>query len=199
MRVEEARIQLPTERARSLRAILILAAFVPLFPFILLVGILVHVAYVPAASASANVAEIGAMVTLRFYPSSDDARYFTVATAQGTITRNICGFDWAHHARTSLYLTEQRQLVVLGAEGGCHLIFTLSPLRFEMRIDATNSNRWEYLGAFDYAPGLRFILPSEQSECLTQSDNRAGNLNARRWAWRDRCPPPDVSAPRQQP
>ena len=144
-----------------------------LAPVALVVCIILYTTLVPAHSAKVYVAEVDASVQLDFYwvwdEMSNNERYLTVTASGGWIRQSICGFDWAHRGRTSVYLTESRGIAVLGPDH-CDYLLRL-PLRLIERVSQVPSESWTYLGAFDLRSAgplrvLRFIPSSEERECI---------------------------------
>src|SRR3974390_3575165 len=97
-----------------------LAVSILLLPVILPVTAILYTKLVPAYSAEIYIKDIDATVALKFYrvwdEMKDNGRYVTVRAPSGRVTPNVCGFDWAHWARTSVYLTDDRGGAVLGPE-----------------------------------------------------------------------------------
>jgi hypothetical protein len=158
-----------------------LAVSILLLPVILLVAANVYTEMVPAYSAAIHIKEIDATVALRFYwvwdGAKDEGRYLSVRAPSGGAALNICGFDWAHWARTSVYLTEERAVAVLGPHY-CDYILR-SPYRTIDRAFRVPSDSWIYLGAFDFRGSgsrhiLRFIPAMEQRECIPMSGQDIG-------------------------
>lgn len=131
---------------------------------------------VPAHSAATAIDRLGVTVELNFHYTlfdGGDGRSVTARTASERMTRSLCGYDWAHAARTSLYLTSDRRVAILGSEDGCEALITPSPLAATSAI-TTASETWTYLGAFDFTPraygrALRFFPAAEQAECVPWS------------------------------
>jgi hypothetical protein len=155
--------------------------------------------YVPAYSAAFYIQEIGASVRLQFYwvwdEARDNGRYLTVSGPQGSIRHRLCGYDWAHWARTGIYLTADRKVAVLGPRYCDYLVSLTS--REVARAWKMASENWMYLGAFDfvgYPRGsgermLRFISAAEQGECIEMmSDERLPDWAVRNGARRRSCP-----------
>ena len=145
---------------RRIACVLIFAA---LLPFALPASCVLYINLIPAHSASFHVAEIDTTVSLAFHwlwPGSgnDSGRYLTVRSTQGSITHQMCEFDWAHNPRTGVYLTGEGRIGVHDA-GEC-----LGVERPNLVVSKNVPPGWRHLGAFDFVPGhapgtqeLRFI------------------------------------------
>ena len=127
----------------------------------------------PAHSARTKIPDLETDLTLRFYytwdENADAGRYLYVNTPSGRIRIAMTAFDWAHNSRTSVYLTPERKIAVLGPAGDDYLV-SLDPLT--TKVAAGVSENWAYLGAFDFQPAedggrpLRFVSAAEQAECI---------------------------------
>jgi hypothetical protein len=149
-----------------------------LLVFIVLAGLFVHSAIVPAHSASTTIPDVKTELTLRFYytwdESTDSGRYLYVDTPRGRIRVYMTAFDWAHNARTSIYLTPERKIAILGPAADDYLLSldSLTAKALAAKPAAGASENWTYLGAFDFevARGsgrlLRFVSAAEQAECI---------------------------------
>jgi hypothetical protein len=202
MKDETFRPSIREEFAGRIKRILLAAATLPLA---LPAAWAFYISFIPAHSASYYIAEIDTTVALRFYwlwdwKNDNDGRYLTVHSRPGTIIHQTCGYDWAHHARTSLYLTADNRVVVLGPENGCDAIFDPASPNVSTKIDisAEVSETWLYLGAFDltpetYGPTLRFYPASKQQECLHRSGSseRLSANSLRQSAW-EPCKKPEA-------
>jgi hypothetical protein len=144
-----------------------------MLPAVPLAAWVIYVDTVPAYSASFHIDEIDATVRLSFYWLWDEAgsysgRHVTVTSPKGTVTYKMCGFDWSHWARTGIYLTEDRNIAVVGTDTCDDLVSpadrTVTPAR------NMPSDNWTYLGAFDlkggYGRALRFVPAANQGECI---------------------------------
>jgi hypothetical protein len=128
---------------------------------------------VPAYSASTQIADLQATLTLRFYyiwdEQADRGRYLYVSTPGSKTRIALKAFDWAHNSRTSIYLTRERKIGIVGPIGDDYLVSS-DPLQTTTARGA--SYDWSYLGAFDFqllqggARRLRFISAAEQAECI---------------------------------
>ena len=131
-------------------------------------GFLLFTQLVPAVSAKAFVAELDTSVKLELYGVLDvrnsSGRYLVIDSPKGRISSNIAGFDWAHWSRTSLYLTEDRKIAVLGVLCSDYIIDP-SNLTIENLAGNAASDGWTYLGAFDGGSNLKFIPATAQREC----------------------------------
>ncbi|UPK05325.1 hypothetical protein [Bradyrhizobium sp. 170] len=149
--------------------LLLLAPLALILPVVIVVaGLFVHSAIVPAHSASTTIPDLETDLTLRFYSTwgdTDSGRYLYVNTPRGRIRIYMTAFDWAHYGRTSIYLTPERKIAVLGPSGDDYLV-SLDPLTTKIATGA--SENWTYLGAFDFqfmeggGRSLRFIGAAEQ-------------------------------------
>ena len=129
-------------------------------------GGLVYTQLVPVATAVTLIPELKASVRLELYYTlgdRDSGEYLTIDRPAG---RSKIGgiMDWAHWSRTSLYLTEDRKLAVLGTAYEDYIVDP-SNLTIKGLAGRIASERWTYLGAFDGGHSLRFIPVSEQREC----------------------------------
>ena len=161
-----------SDMAAAKTAILVGIAIL-LSPVVLVICVWLYTSYVPAHSAEVHIAEADATVRLDFYwvwdEMADNGRYLTVTTPVGWIRQNVCGFDWAHWSRTSVYLTETRGIAVLGPDH-CDYLFRL-PLHKIERAFQVPSEGWIYLGAFELRSDgmlrrLRFVPATEERECI---------------------------------
>ena len=182
-----------------LRTVLLLAAIVVAIPLAPIAAWIVYGAIVPAQSASTVIAEVLTTLTLRFYytwdgDNDDSGRYLHVTGPAGHLRVKLTAFDWAHNARTSLYLTPRREIGVLGPMGDDYLI-SLDPLGSRDRWVRGPSDDWTYLGAFDYdyrlpardGNRLRFFSAAEQIECIPMLGGQIGDYLPRTAARRNRC------------
>jgi hypothetical protein len=156
-------------------ALLLLAPLAFVLPFfILLAGALVHSVIVPDHTATARIPDLDTDLTLRFYSTwadNDSGRYLYINTPRGKIKIYMTAFDWAHNARTSIYLTPERRIAVLGPMGDDHLV-SVDTLTTSNVAAASESEKWAYIGAFDFQFAedgrrpLRFVSAAEQAECI---------------------------------
>jgi hypothetical protein len=154
--------------------LLLLAPLALMLPVVIVVaGLFVHSAVVPAHSASTRIPDLNTDLTLRFYSTwgnTDSGRYLYVHTPRGRTRIYMAAFDWAHNARTSIYLTPERKIAFLGPEGDDYLV-SLDTLT-ATKVAAGASENWSYLGAFDFqfaedgGRPLRFVSAAEQAECI---------------------------------
>jgi hypothetical protein len=187
----------------SARRIIHVLFFILTLSVALPVGCMLYIEFVPAYSSSSIIPETDTAVSVKFYwvedEMKDNGRRVTIRSPEGTITRKMCGYDWAHWARTGVYRTE-RGIAVLGPRG-CDYLFSLHPLA-ETASAGNSSDQWIYLGAFDfvgYPRGtadprrLRFISASEQAECIEMATEqfKASEPTARNHVRRMRCPLPE--------
>jgi hypothetical protein len=101
-----------------LMVLLVAAAVLVLAP---LAAIAVWIAYwkvVPVYSASTQLTDLQTTLTLRFYytwdENTDHGRYLYVTAPNGSTEIAMTAFDWAHNSRTSIYLTPQRKIGIIG-------------------------------------------------------------------------------------
>lgn len=145
---------------------------------------------VPRYSAVQDFDKYGFNVRLDLFLSNDEVRdsgrYFSVIHGTGYYTVMIPGWDWAHHARTSLYRIDDNHLAVLSAQGHDEEI-TLNP--FAMTPIKTGSgDNWDYLGAFDFVfppydrARLEFFDLEQLAECIPM-----GNEDPAKWAKESRA------------
>ena len=180
----------------SLRHVLILfAVIVVAIPLAPIVALLAWATFVPAYSASTFIASLRTNLTLCFYYTWDEntgrGRYLYVNGPTGSLRLAMTAFDWAHTGRTSLYLTPQREIGVLGPMDDDYVI-SLDPLRSRPLREAPKG--WVYLGAFDYEWSpfnerrLRFIGAEEQAECIPMRSDEDWSRRARASARHPGCP-----------
>jgi hypothetical protein len=173
-------------------------------PFLLLgavlVGWLIYGALVPVFAANSSIQENDSTVRLEFFRVNDlfndglqkSGRYLTITSPHGRIAYQMPGWDWAHRARTSLYLTGSKDIAILGPDGEDILIdVDRSKISRAVRI---SSGDWTYLGAFDFVQpvigghvrSLRFIPALEQDECVLDALPMQGKPRAD--ARKELCP-----------
>jgi hypothetical protein len=125
----------------------------------------------PVYSASVVIPELNTIIKLDFYmvwdETQESGRYLTVSTQQASVRSQIDGFDWVHNTRTSVYVTPERNIAVLGPMGDDYVI---DPRRSELKNlpSFASSVDWKYIGAFDWGANntLQFVPASQQSECI---------------------------------
>jgi hypothetical protein len=184
----------PPEGWRIRRVLFVLPLAVLLAPVMPIIALLVYAFFFPAYSASVVIPELQARVLLRFYYVQNDesGRHLTVATPRGDVTIGMTAFDWAHNSRTSIYLTPDSKLAVLGPAGDDYLVsFNPSPMNAGPPV-GVESNEWVYLGAFDYdlsggARTLRFLTAQEQGECIPMVGVATKATDTRPNARQSRC------------
>jgi hypothetical protein len=158
----------------------------------LLVCFLLYTALVPAFSASFRIPGNDATVRLEFFRINDlfsdglqaSGRYVTFISPHGRVEYNMPGWDWIHRARTSVYLTEAKNIAILGPDGE-DILVDADQLKIS-RAFRVSSEDWTYLGAFDfvqpiiggYVRSLRFIPATEQEECVPQNSSNEGAVRA---------------------
>jgi hypothetical protein len=190
-------------------AVLVTTAILVVLGVILFGVAFLNTSFVPAYSATYHIKAIDTDVRLKFYwvedENSDNGRYLTVSNRHGSVRKNVCGYDWAHNSRTSLYLTDESKIAVLGTNG-CDYIVDVQSLSVE-QVGDTPSQRWTYLGAFMLtneppytaaSRALRFIDAPRQEECVvTSGTSETSGVRdlpvARAAARKERCPPPPPS------
>ena len=181
-----------------------IAVFGPLVMLIGLVVLIVGMVYIPtklfpAHSAEFHIRELDATVGIQFYwlwgVGNGDGRYLTVSTRYGYVTHEMCGFDWAHWSRTSVYLAGADQIAVVGPQE-CDYLISVDGLVVSPAFKVPSAD-WVYLGAFHFAaspggPGareLRFFPASEQRECIEEAtEPPMYDWAVRNSARKSRCP-----------
>ena len=132
----------------------------------------------PVHSASVFIPELNATIKLDFYMvwdvTQESGRYLTVSSQEASVRSQIYGFDWVHNARTSVYETPDRKIVVLGPVGADYVI---DPRRGELKSLSSfaSSVGWNYIGAFDFGRAyhtLHFFPASQQPECIPMLTSR---------------------------
>ena len=132
----------------------------------------------PVHSASVFIPELNATIKLDFYmvwdETQESGRYLTVSSQEASVRSQIYGFDWVHNARTSVYETPDRKIVVLGPVGADYVI---DPRRGELKSLSSfaSSVGWNYIGAFDFGRAyhtLHFFPASQQPECIPMLTSR---------------------------
>lgn len=146
---------------------------------------------VPAATAETFVPELKASVRLDLYyrlNDEDSGQYLVVDGPNGRIADKIGSImDWVHWSRTSLYLTEDRKIAVLGTAYADYIVDP-SSRTINVLAGQVASERWRYLGAFEGGLRLRFIPMSEQRECnATATDDEPHSWAARPLSRQGRC------------
>jgi hypothetical protein len=173
-------------------------------PFLLLgavlLGWMAYAAVVPVFAADSRIPENDSTIRLEFFRVNDlfsdglhkSGRYLTVSSPHGRIAYNMPGFDWAHRARTSIYLTGSNGIAVLGPDGEDIVVdVDRSKISRAFRI---SSGDWTYLGAFDFVQhgshtrSLRFVSALEQEECVLDTLPLQGKPRAD--ARKEICPTP---------
>lgn len=181
---------LRTRAVRFLIAIVIIPILVP-------IASIIYIKWVPAHSATLEIRELNAQLTLRFYylwgpelTAPDHGRYLTVRSPAGSKTIAMNAFDWAHNSRTSVYRTPNGEIAILGPIEDDYFV-TLSPLKVVERFGPL-SERWTYLGAFDYEllqhdRKLRFVRADEQAECIPMRGGDTMEWQPRKTARQRNC------------
>jgi len=185
-------------KRRFLTVALALLAAVLLLPLLLVVQLFSQ-RLVPAFSATTQIDQLDTTIEIDLYSTSpigkaEFARYLTVRTPEGTIKREMSG-DWGGATRTSLYLTEDGQIAILGPANDDYLV-SLKPPNITNRF-ARASEGWAYLGAFDFVTHISttgrhtrtfaLIAPVDQRECIPiMGDFEPGRH--RSFAYQRSCP-----------
>jgi hypothetical protein len=106
-------------------------------------------------------------------------------------------FDWAHNSRTSIYVTPERKIGIVGPTGDDYLA-SLDPLQ---TVTAKGpSYDWTYLGAFDFellqgkSQRLRFVGAAEQAECIPMRGADIARDQVRKIARQSECDHYEASA-----
>jgi hypothetical protein len=124
----------------------------------------------PAQSAEALLPELDATIKLKFYYSwgdNDSGRYISVTDRNGNVRGKIDGWDWAHHARTSIYATPEGNLAILGPAQSDYLVDRKTLQLKNLWGAGKSSEIWKYLGAFDFQErSLHFFPAADQKECI---------------------------------
>jgi hypothetical protein len=166
------------------------------------VGWVAYSLLVPAYSARFQIPESGTTVGLEFFWANDlwrdglseKTRYITVTSPRGTVKYSMDGWDWAHRARTSVYVTnDEKSLAVLGPDHE-DVVIDIEQLKVSRAFRITSQD-WTYLGAFDFVPSVirgrdrtfRFIPASEQAECVPTEPNGSKLWAPRNSARKSRC------------
>lgn len=163
-------------------------------PVVAVAAYIVFWTVVPAYSASTQIAELQATLTLRFYyiwdEQADRGRYLYVGTPDGATRIAMQAFDWAHNSRTGIYITPERDIGIIGPFGDEYMA-SLDPPR--MTAARGPSEDWSYLGAFDFeilqggARRLRFVRATEQAECIPMRGLGIESDQVRKTARRGDC------------
>jgi hypothetical protein len=155
----------------------------------------------PAYSASTVIADLQTTLTLRFYyiwdQQTDRGRYLNVTTPDGTVRIAMKAVDWAHNSRTSIYVTPERKIGIVGPIGDDYLA-SLDPL--QTMTAKGPSYDWTYLGAFDFellqgkSQRLRFVSAAEQAECIPMRGADIARDQVRKIARQSECDHYEASA-----
>jgi hypothetical protein len=184
-------------RCLAVIAIMCGIAVVPAAAILLYVG---YYMLVPRYSAVADFDKLGFNLRLDLYLSDDEARdsgrYLSVISGGSYHTVMIPGWNWSHHARTSIYRIDANHLAVLSALGYDDKI-TLTPFSFSPIVSDPGEG-WQYLGAFDFnfPPGkrarLEFFPAAQLAECIPMGTDDPSQWadKPRAAARRDNCPTP---------
>jgi hypothetical protein len=124
----------------------------------------------PAQFAEVFVPEFDVAVKLQFYYTwgdNDSGRYISVTNRNGTVRGKIDGWDWAHNARTNIYLTPEGNVAVLGPSQSDYIVDGKTLQLNYLWGAGASSQRWKYLGAFDFDnKTLHFLPASGLKECI---------------------------------
>jgi hypothetical protein len=184
---------------RSLAVIAIMCgvAVVPGVAMLLYVG---YYMLVPRYSAVVDFDRLGFNLRLDLYLSDDEARdsgrYLSVINGGSYHTVMIPGWNWSHHARTSVYRIDANHIAVLSALGYDDKV-TLTPFAFAPIVSETGE-QWQYLGAFDFnfPPGkrarLEFVPAAQLPECIPMRTD-----DPSKWADKPRAAARRASCPTQ--
>jgi hypothetical protein len=194
---------------RLLRQCVIVAAIMGGVAVIPAAIISLYVGYymlVPRYSAVVEFDKFGFNLRLDLFLSDDEGRdsgrYLSVINGGSYHTVMIPGWDWSHHARTSIYRIDDNHLAVLSALGYDGKI-TLKPFGIGPVV-SDRGDGWQYLGAFDFLfppngrPRLQFF-DSRLAECIPM-----GMAEPSSWADKPRAaarhancpsPPPELGVP----
>jgi hypothetical protein len=183
---------------RCLLAVAILGG-ISLLPAALISAYVGYYMLAPRYAAVAYFGDLGFNLRLEFYLTDDEARdsgrYLSVISGGSYETRMLGGWDWAHRARTSIYLIDAAHIAVLSPLGYAYEI-TLKPVAF-VPLVSDRSEQWHYLGAFDFVfppgqkPRLQF-LDARLPECVPMGGADPGSWRdqPRAQARRASCPTP---------
>jgi hypothetical protein len=140
----------------------------------IIIGVVAYNQLVPVATAETFIPELKASVRLELYYRQDDrdtGEYLVVNGPTGRTAGKIGSImGWAQWSRTSLYLTEDRKLAMLGTTYADYIV-DLSDRTIKDLTGQVASDGWKYLGAFDGGRNLRFIPATEQRECNATAVN----------------------------
>ena len=192
----------PQQWQRAKRIFLLMPLAIVLAPVVLIATIIAYIwmmGFIPAHTATMDVPSLRARVTLQFYyiwdPMKDGGRYLTVETPADRVTIAMAYVDWAHNARTNIYLMPDGRIAAVGPMGDDYLV-SLTPLAAGP-LARVLSDDWSYLGAFDFVHDpalrdyreLRFLNASELPECIPMRSEDTGHADSARNAARQRdCP-----------
>ena len=164
----------PPDRRRIWRIL----GLVALLPLILPASCALYPNLVPAHSASFHVAGIDTTVSLAFHwvwaESGDNSgRYLNLRSKNGSITHQICGFDWAHFPRTPVYLTVDRTIVIQASSECGDFLAPGLIVTYNTRVAPQG---WRYLGAFDLVTAPHGVPGTRQLRFIPASEG--GNISA---------------------
>jgi hypothetical protein len=124
----------------------------------------------PAESAEAFLPELDATIKLQFYYTwgdDDSGRYISVTDRNGNVRGKIDGWDWAHHARTSIYVTPEGNFAILGPAQSDYIVDRKTLQLKNLWGAGKSSEIWKYVGAFDFGKkSLHFVPAADQKECI---------------------------------
>ena len=191
-------IDLSNPLSGELRASIRVSVWVLLFstpaPVLPVAAYIAFWSLVPAYSAGAMISDLQTTLTLRFYyiwdEQSDRGRYLSITTPGGTTKIAMKAVDWAHNSRTSIYVTPERKIGIVGPLGDDYMA---SPDSLQTVTARGPSYDWTYLGAFDFellqdnARRLRFVSADEQAECIPMRGAEIESDQVRKMARQGEC------------
>jgi hypothetical protein len=104
----------------------------------------------PAQSAEVSFPEFDVTVKLQFYyiwGDNDSGRYISVTNRNGNVRGKIDGWDWAHNARTNIYLTPESNIAVLGPRQSDYMVDGKTLQLNYLWGTGASSEKWKYMGA----------------------------------------------------
>jgi hypothetical protein len=124
----------------------------------------------PAESAEVFFPELELTVKLQFYYTwgdNDSGRYISVTNRNGNVRGKIDGWDWAHNARTSIYVTSEGNVAILGPAQSDYIVDNKTQQLKYLWGAGKSSEIWKYMGAFDFGEkALHFFPAADQKECI---------------------------------
>jgi len=167
-------VPLPKNLVRRALVVGAILCGVAAVPALLVAGYVAYYTFVPRYMAVGEFEKYAFNLRLEFYRTSDEAadsgRYINLVTGTAVHRWELAGRDWPHYPRTGVYRVDDGRFAVLSPFGSDYL-FTLKPFAREPVISA-RGDRWQYLGAFDFAfprdggpPRLQFF-DQQLAECI---------------------------------